>query len=245
MSFEKFVCDELRDLTNDSLKDNVYSSLSKIIEQKILNIKNNICLKYNLNIVELNKIFNNNSVSLVSNNDINNKLKNDYSKMTKKELVDLCKSKKLTVSGTKDELIKKIIEFETKSKNEKIPITNKLFENKLFINISRNKFGNFEHKETKLLINKDTECIYGKQCDDGKVNELTPEDIEICKSFNFKYKIPENLNNYLNTHELKEDIDLSDSDDNLEEEIEEEIEISEYEEELEEEEEDFNDELEE
>jgi hypothetical protein len=165
--------------------------------------------------------------------------------MTKKELVDLCKSKKLTVSGTKDELIKKIIEFETKSKNEKIPITNKLFENKLFINISRNKFGNFEHKETKLLINKDTECIYGKQCDDGKINELTPEDIEICKSFNFKYKIPENLNNYLNTHELKEDIDLSDSDDNLEEEIEEEIEISEYEEELEEEEEDFNDELEE
>jgi hypothetical protein len=66
---------------NDSLKDNVYSSLSKIIEQKILNIKNNICLKYNLNIVELNKIFNNNSVSLVSNNDINNKLKNDYSGM--------------------------------------------------------------------------------------------------------------------------------------------------------------------
>ena len=234
MSFEKFICDELRDLTNDSLKDIVYNTLSKIIEQRILNIKNNICMKYNLNITDLNKVFNNNIVSLVSN-DNNDKLKDNYLKMTKKELSEICKSKKLTVSGTKDELIKKIIDFDAKSKNDKIPITKKIFENKLFINISRNKFGNFEHKESKLLIDKDTECIYGKQCDDGSVVELTPDDIETCKKYNFKYKLPENLNNYSVSNDLK-DIDLSEYEEEVDDDIEEEAEISEYEEELEEDE---------
>jgi len=64
---------------------------------------------------------------------------------------------------------------------------------------AQNDHGNYEHKETGLVINPKTKQIFGKQDDEGDVLALTDKDVEVCKKYNFKFvqleqdKIDENI----------------------------------------------------
>ncbi len=61
-------------------------------------------------------------------------------------------------------------------------------------NIARNRFGNYEHAESKLVFDRDDQCVIGKQdYGSGNIIDLTDEDIETCKQYQFNYRLPENL----------------------------------------------------
>ena len=57
------------------------------------------------------------------------------------------------------------------------------------ISVVRNKFGNYEHQQTRFVLDSTDRLFYGKQIDDGRVIELNDEDISICKLYNMKFKI--------------------------------------------------------
>ncbi len=73
------------------------------------------------------------------------------------------------------------------------PVVKKLLASAPLHKLARNKFGNFEHTETKLVFDKDDKIVIGKQDPGGDILDLTDEDIEICKQFKFNYRLPENL----------------------------------------------------
>ncbi len=104
---------------------------------------------------------------------------------------------------TKDELKKKVDERVSK------------------IEICKNKFGNYEHFSTHIVFDRNTSEAYGKQTDDGKIIPLTVEDIETCKSFNFRFKIPENLASKVSKDNLYDEEDDDEEVDDYEDEIDE------------------------
>ena len=167
-------------------------------------------------------------------------------KLTKSELVELCKSKGLKVSGSKPELVDRILNADENKTDEKITkqlikttptkklnsaVVKKLVDKNQIIDIciKRNKYDNYEHVETGFVFNNKTKKVFGRQLPDGSVVELRPEDIDICNKYKLSYYIPDNLDKKSN---LK-DFDLKELDDDIyEEELdEEEQDESEYDEE--------------
>jgi hypothetical protein len=109
---------------------------------------------------------------------------------------------------------------ETKEK-ESVSVKN-LNANKSQLVIKKNSHGNYEHPETRFVLDKTTKVVFGKQTDSG-VQDLTAEDIETCKKFNFKYELPKNLSS-------KEDVEEEeDNEEDEEDDEEEEDEVSEEE----------------
>lgn len=190
-------------------------------------------------------------------------------KCSKVELAALCKhhGKKFTSKNKKEDLLallqqkpdeiskihiepKKSIEINTKKSTQQIPTVIKNITSAIQpIPIRKNCHGNLEHSETKLVFDKNTKKVFGKQEDDGTVSDLCDDDIQNCKKFKFAYDIPQNLDkkNTLEKVKLQEleedDIEVVDEDDienkkiNKQDQEEEEEEIEEEEEEIEEEEE--------
>lgn len=79
------------------------------------------------------------------------------------------------------------------------------------IEVRRNKFGNWEHQGSGILIDRDTRRAFSKQNPDGTQSPLTSEDIELCKSIGFKYVLPDNISSNENDeddYEEDEDEDL-------------------------------------
>lgn len=79
------------------------------------------------------------------------------------------------------------------------------------IEVRRNKFGNWEHQGSGILIDRDTRRAFAKQNSDGTQSPLTSEDIELCKSIGFKYVLPDNISsneNEENEDEEDEDLDI-------------------------------------
>jgi len=109
-------------------------------------------------------------------------------KLSKQELVEICENLNINSKGTKKVLIASI----KKSKTNK----NKLIKNKSGneINISKNKFGNYEHNNTKFIFNKNDKIVIGKQLESGEIAELTISDINLCNKYKFEYNLPDNLN---------------------------------------------------
>jgi len=52
--------------------------------------------------------------------------------------------------------------------------------------IYQNKFGNFEHGISKLIFNND-KLVHGRQLEDGKIADLTIEDVKLCYKYKFKH----------------------------------------------------------
>jgi hypothetical protein len=218
---------------------------------------NKLSTQYNIEKDELLKIWNGNIVKTQENTVIENTIidikkdsNNDLINMNKTELSNICKEKGLKVSGTKAELISRINSCSDGKKVEKIdkvekkdkspPVVKKLVE-KLIPNITikRNKFDNFEHQETGFVFNNKTQKVYGKQNEDGTIEDLTSEDIDLCNKYKFSYIIPDNLdkkNNLKKVEDVKELEDIDVEDDNEVDEDFEEEEFEEFEEEEEEEE---------
>lgn len=146
--------------------------------------------KYNLRKDELTKMWNGEKVDKEEKS-------NDLSKMTKNELVEKCKELGLDIKGKKADLVKRI---ETNKTN----IVQKIQTSITNIVIKKNNFGNYEHNPTKLVFNKATKTVIGKQMDNGDIIELTSEDIDLCNEFKFKFKVPEKLDSELS------DVDIND-----------------------------------
>ena len=219
-------------------------SLSTTIQSNIQNIVNifidEVSNKYNLNKNDLLKIWNGTDIKteiLVESSEKTDSRLNTLLKLSKNELVELCKSKSLKVTGSKPELAERIISSETKKvetsvslKQNDIPIVKKLVENIHSIHLKRNKFENFEHPETSFVFNNKTQKVYGKQNTDGSISKLTTEDIDICNKYKFSYYIPDNLDKIddkkdsdcLDDFEVEEELDDEDLEEEFEEEVEEE-----------------------
>lgn len=210
---------------------------------------NKLSTQYNIEKDELLKIWNGDIVKKTHENTVTENKKesnNDLNSLSKTELSNICKEKGLKVSGTKAELISRINSCSDSKKVEKVekinnkspPVIKKLVE-KLIPNITikRNKFDNFEHQETGFVFNNKTQKVYGKQNEDGTIEDLTSEDIDLCNKYKFSYIIPENLDKKnLKKVDVKELEDIDVEDDNEVDEDFEEEEFEEFEEEEEEEE---------
>ena len=113
------------------------------------------------------------------------------------------------------------VEKKEKPTQSKPPIVKKLMAEIPVIPIRRNTFGNLEHSETGLIFDRVTETVIGKQQTDGKIKELTEEDIELCKKYKFKYTIPQNLDkdnlDNVKIQELDSDSEIEVMEDEVEE----------------------------
>jgi len=162
-----------------------------------------------------------------------NENKNMLLKMTKNELVAMCKSKGLKVTGTKNDLVERIIlpttsqypspsggKSVTNVKPKSPQIVKKLAEKIPVISIKKNSFGNYEHEETGFIFDNKSQKVYGKQNKNGTISKLVHEDIDLCNKYKFDYVIPDNLNSKVDD-EAEDDLDDDEADEELEEELEE------------------------
>lgn len=226
-------------------------NISDAIEKNIKVYISQVASQYNLNEDDLYKMWNNNGE--YKTREVPKVVQKEepvadpeLMKLGKKELIEICKTKGLTVSGTKTDLINRIMGCVSKPKAEpkkaetssQPNIIKKLSDKIPTIEIKRNFHGNFEHSDTRFVFNNLTKKAYGKQNDDGTISELTSEDINICHKYKFAYDIPENLNSK-NTNDDDEDDDVEvedelveeeedELDDDDDEEVEEEEELEEY-----------------
>lgn len=155
-----------------------------------------------------------------------NELNTKYNKMKKSELVDICSSRGFKSKGSKTDLISYIFD-EVKEDVKKIPvkkqtkmspgtkknIIDKLKKDAPTVVIRRNDHGNYEHSDTRLIFDTITKNVIGKQLNDGSVIDISKEDIESCKKYNFNYNTPSMLDVGSTDLDKKDDIaDLLDED---------------------------------
>jgi len=236
-----------------SFSEMLANNINKVVNMYV----DNIAKKYNLNKQELLSIWNNIETDKTSvvNTNTTNLPSRELEKCGKPELITLCKEKKLKCTGTKAELVARLVSADnnsTNKDNEKenkkivnntVPVVNKLLSQNKTIAIRRNKYGNYEHPETSLIFNNKTQKVIGKQNDDGTIADLTLEDIDICNQYKFIYDVPNNLDKKANPNVKVDDLDsdvMSEEDEIIDEDDEdidnEEEEDEEFEEEIEEDE---------
>ena len=127
---------------------------------------------------------------------------------SKQELVAECKKRNLKVSGKKSELVARLTGKEFKKKKSPTIIDKiKKCESKV-IKIRKNNFGNYEHADTKFILDKDTQKVIGLQNDDGTIQPLKAEHVDLCNKFKFAYdlsKSPDEKVEELNSDFSEED----------------------------------------
>ena len=129
------------------------------------------------------------------------------------ELKALCKVHKLSVGGKKQDLMDRLAEEyrsggatgATGATDESMvpsaPKKKKRSPNRMpqipisSIQIKKNSYGNYEHPETRLIFDKDSRQVIGKQQEDGTINPLGEQDIQQCDQFKFTYLVPEKILN--------------------------------------------------
>jgi hypothetical protein len=226
-----------------SFKESAFSGLNSVIFTYI----NMISQKYNINKEELKMLWEGDDtvsqtpVSVVSPS-LSSAAK-ELEILTKTQLIEMCKTKNLKVSGNKTELIARILETESKTQpvvsvpaqvSQQPPqIIKKLVEKIPKLEIKRNAAGYFVHAETSFVFDTKTQKVYGKLVGEDKLEELTADDIDICNKYKFSYILPNNLDKKINildvkVDELDDDVELEDElDDEFNEDEEEEIELEE------------------
>jgi hypothetical protein len=217
-------------------------TLSETIDKVIQTFITKVAIKYNLKDSELNELWSGKTSSTPSSTPSLNEEKTvvDNStllKCTKAELSALCKTHGHKCSGTKAELISRLLgvsftETDTKKTTNKkaVPdvktttVVKKLTANIPKILIRRNSHNNYEHPESGLVFDNSSQTVIGKQNDNGTVDDLTEEDIDKCNAFKFKFKLPKNLDKKSNLVNVEvDDLDDDDDDDGVEIEEEEEL----------------------
>lgn len=231
-----------------SLKENAFSGLNSVIFTFI----NLISQKYNINSNELKSLWEGEVVAspavpvavVASSSPAAKELEN----LTKTQLIEMCKTKNLKVSGTKNELIARILESESVRQPQPPTVQNnttttavvrsptiikKLVDKIPKLEIKRNSDGYYVHEETSFVFDTKTQKVYGKLDKNNKIEELSADDIDICNKYKFSYVLPNNLDKKINildvkVDELDDDVELEDDlddefnedDEDLEEEIE-------------------------
>jgi hypothetical protein len=235
-------------------------TLTEAIDKVINNFIDKVSSKYNVDSNELLSLWtggevkeSTKKVELKSPSPINKKSTavdpDVLLKCNKAELVAMCKTHGRKCSGTKSDLISRLLGKEDgikvstpvskKNKSSKVkedlikatPVVKKLTANIPNILIRRNKWNNFEHPETKFVFDNDTKIVIGKQNENDKdISPLTEDDIDKCNAFKFKFNIPSDLDYKSTLDEVKVD-ELSEDEMEMEMEIEEEEEEEELNEE--------------
>lgn len=135
--------------------------------------------------------------------------------MTVVNLKEICRSKKLKVSGTKSVLIERIRSggdatvVSANAKPAKKPLKKSIIKkikaesNKIII--KRNVFNNYVHVDSQMVFDGKKKLVIGKQRDDGTVSELSREDIDICNKYGLDYEMPSDLDKNLTLENVKVD----------------------------------------
>ena len=152
----------------------------------------------------------------------------------KTDLQAMCRQRSLKCTGTKEQLIGFLLGKEVSSDTPKkeapvkkmdvskkvvsTPVVKNLMSSIPTVAIRRNKYGNHEHPETNFIFDKKTKKAIGKQNEDGTIEDLTEEDIDVCNQWKFQYVISDNLDKKtklgdVKVDELDDEILESDDDD--------------------------------
>ena len=169
------------------------TEISKMVDRSIQEFISKIHKKYNISKEELMSVWSGDE--------------EDLSKKSKADLVNICKKLGVGYVGKKKDLIENI------KKGHKGAAK---LQNDYKVVISKNKYGYYEHSETRFVFNKTDKVVIGKQLDGGDIAELTFTDIEKCNQFNFEYVLPDNLQD-IDTTSIQDDVSDNDSDSNLSE----------------------------
>ena len=111
----------------------------------------------------------------------------DLNRLSKPEIVSLCKIRGIKVTGTKQELVErltgdKVVEKTKPTEKKKTSNVGPASEKQVLkmmqakipaIQIKKNEFGFFEHSETKLVFDRATNTVIGKQNTSGNVDPIT------------------------------------------------------------------------
>ena len=84
------------------------------------------------------------------------------------------------------------------------------------LTVKKNKWGNYEHTTSKLVLDPVTKRVIGKQSDDGSIYALSTSDIELAKDIGLEYDLPKTIKT---TESKKINVDSEDDDDIDEEEL--------------------------
>jgi hypothetical protein len=144
-------------------------------------------------------------------------------KLLLKELMEVSKEMGLPTKGLKANLAKNIIEKlgkdggesiksaprsipKAKKSGEKKPTQKTVLESLKPPNVSihKNEYGRMINDDTKIIFTEDEEYIDGVRCriaigyqcdedEDHDVKDLTPEKIELCNQYGFRYRLPDNI----------------------------------------------------
>lgn len=185
--------------------------------------------------INSNNMDNQNTVN--SDNDPKSINLTEIQKCTVAELKGMCKDRGLKCSGKKADLFSRLVNGDKTPNNKPVvpskpAITKKKVDTQdvikqLKANVSssvqlrRNTFGNYQHPHSDLIFNEQKK-VYGVQKDDGTVEKLNEESIDLCNKYNFDYVIPDNLN----TDDNDINIEEFNSDDDVDEDVEEDVEDS-------------------
>jgi len=217
------------------------------LDQAVIKVVNDIIQLYISRVSEKFELDQNELLSLWSVNTAPPSVNSENAqleKLGKPELVELCKAKGIRHTGTKLVLIARLSGEEEKvsvaSKKKVVvssaPVIKKLVAKIPNVPIRRNQFGNYEHAETAFIVDRNTQKVTGKQTENGDIEPLTSEDINICNKYKFSYELPENLDRKTRFEDVQvEELDEEDEEFEEEEFEEEEEEEEEFEEEFEEE----------
>ncbi len=61
------------------------------------------------------------------------------------------------------------------------------------LTVKKNKWGNYEHTTSKLVLDPVTKRVIGKQSDDGSIYALSTSDIELAKDIGLEYDLPKTI----------------------------------------------------
>ena len=236
-------------------------NMQKAVDDVVGNFIQQIAKTYNINQSELLSMWNGKTAAPVETSSMTTSQPTSNScgaseelmKMKKGELQTLCKNKGVKHTGTKTELVnlllgetpaappakKTAVQPPKKADAAPPPIMKKISATVPTIAIRRNQFNNYEHPESGLVFDKQTKKVIGKQNDDGSIDDLNAELVDLCNKHKFEYELPTDLDKKsgLDDVEIEElDDELIESDDEVvdefvEEELsEEELSEEEYEE---------------
>jgi hypothetical protein len=202
-------------------------TVTKAVNEVINNFIQQISSKYDLDPNDLLQMWDCNSIltkvvpkkSVVADipSDID---ENALLQYKKPEIQALCRQRGLKCTGTKEQLIALLLSKDGSSamkkevvskKSEPIkkvsstPVAQKLVSSIPTVAIRRNQHGNHEHPETSFVFDKKTKKAIGKQNEDGTIDDLTSEDIDICNQWKFQYVLPDNLDKKTKLNDVKVD----------------------------------------
>jgi len=107
-------------------------------------------------------------------------------KLSKTELINKCKEKNKPISGTKQDLARRLIDSDICEAD-----TNKIPDN--VIRIEKNEYGMYVHKPTDLVFSPTHRWVIGRIHNDSAIKPLRRYDIQICHKYKFNYVRPDTI----------------------------------------------------